>query len=532
MNKNRIKKIKKLGNSVQEKKPETIEKTTETTPKETEKSIETDKNAKEAQHNEYFSDAKFVDYKLNPNIQKSIAEILSFENLTKIQKKTLPHLLKGRDVIGAAKTGSGKTLSFLIPAVELLQKIKFTQRNGTGVLIITPTRELAQQIYDVSKKLLTFQNRTVGLIIGGSNKKMEGIKIKNGINILIATPGRLLDHLRNTDGFVYKNLQMLIIDEADQILKVGFEEEMNAIFEIIPKERQTVLFSATQTKKVEDLVRASMKDPIYLAVEDSNATVSNLEQGFVICESENRFKLLFTFLKRNHSKKIMVFLSSCNAVKFYADVLNYVDIKVLNITGRQKQQKRLNTYYEFINMKNGVLVCTDVAARGLDIPDVDWIVQMDPPSDVKEYIHRVGRTCRGAEKKGNALLFLQKNEIKYLKYLREGKVKLHEFEFPVEKLAKIENQFIKLVENNYFLNKSAREAFKSSLNAYNSHTLKDVFDVKELDLQKLASAFGLSVPPRVHLDVRLKSNKKKFRDKKTDLYKRKQNRNDKRQFSR
>lgn len=521
---NRIKKIKKLQKSQTEKKAKTAEKP----PVNPETPISDSLPNPETSN--YFSSAKFTDYKLNPQILQSISEILNFSQLTKIQKKTLPHLLKGRDVIGAAKTGSGKTLAFLIPAIELLQKIKFQQRNGTGILIITPTRELAQQIYDVTKKLLTFQNRSVGLIIGGSNKKLESIKMKNGINILIATPGRLLDHLRNTEGFIYKNLQMLIIDEADQILKVGFEEEMNAIFEIIPKDRQTVLFSATQTKKVEDLVRASMKDPIYLVVEDDVATVSNLEQGFVICESENRFKLLFTFLKRNHGKKIMVFLSSCNAVKFYGDVLNYVDIKVLNITGRQKQQKRLNTYYEFINMKNGVLLCTDVAARGLDIPDVDWIVQMDPPSDVKEYIHRVGRTCRGAEKKGKALLFLMKNEIKYLRYLREGKVKLHEFEFPVEKLAKIEDQYIKLVENNYFLHKSAREAFKSSLNAYNSHTLKDVFEVKEIDLQKLAYAFGLSVPPRVHLDVKLKNKKRDYRQK-TDLYKRKKN-DDKRQFSR
>jgi ATP-dependent RNA helicase DDX18/HAS1 len=531
----RIKKIKKIKKTKVQQQPEQtleeLEGLREENIKE-EKQIEVEEKKEEKEDRnkeEYFADSNFEDYNIQPLILKAVKEILNFTHLTRIQEKTLPHLLKGRDVIGAAKTGSGKTIAFLIPALELLQKVKFQQRNGTGVMIITPTRELAQQIFDVTKKLLTFQNRTVGLIIGGSNMKNESIKLKNGVNIVIATPGRLLDHMNNTSGFLYKNLQMLIIDEADQILKVGFEKEMNAIFELLPKERQTVLFSATQTQKVEDLIRASMKDPIYLAVEDKIATVSNLEQGFVLCEPENRFKLLFTFLKRNHNKKIMVFLSSCNAVKFYADVLNYVDIKVLNITGRQKQQKRLNTFYEFMNLKNGTLLCTDVAARGLDIPDVDWIVQFDPPSDVKEYIHRVGRTCRGAEKNGNALLFLLKTEIKYLKYLRDAKVKLLEYEFPPEKLAKIDDQFIKLVENNYFLQKAAREAFKSFVNAYNSHTMKEVFDVKELDLQKFAYSFGLSVPPRVDLDVSFRNKKKDFTNRN---FQKRPIQKDNRQFSR
>lgn len=180
---------------------------------------------------------------------------------------------------------------------------------------------------------------------------------------------------------------MLIIDEADQILQQGFEQEINQILKLIPQERQTVLFSATQTKKVEDLVRLAMKDPIFIGLEESMKTVSSLDQGFVFCSSENRFRLLFTFLKKNQDKKIMVFFSSCNSVKFHSDLLNYVDLKVLDIHGKQKQQKRINTFYEFNNLQKGVLLCTDVAARGLDIPNVDWIVQFDPAEDVKEYIH-------------------------------------------------------------------------------------------------------------------------------------------------
>ena len=152
----------------------------------------------------------------------------------------------------------------------------------------------------------------------------------------------------------------------------------------------------------------------------------------------------------------MVFLSSCNSVKFHSDVLGYVDIKVLDIHGKQKQQKRLNTFYEFCNLKSGILLCTDVAARGLDIPNVDWIIQFDPPTDVKEYIHRVGRTCRGAEGQGKALLFLLKSEINFLKYLRQARVLLNEYEFPESKLAKIQSAYEKMVENTYFLYNQAK----------------------------------------------------------------------------
>ena len=218
-----------------------------------------------------------------------------------------------------------------------------------------------------------------------------------GVNMLLATPGRLLDHLQNTQGFVFKNLQCLIIDEADRILQVGFEEEMKQIIRLLPKKRQTMLFSATQTRKVEDLARISLKkEPLYVGVHDSSeiATNSGLEQGYVVCPSENRFMLLFTFLKKNLKKKVMVFFSSCNSVKFHSELLNYIDIPVMDIYGRQKQSKRTSTFFEFCNATEGILLCTDVAARGLDIPAVDWIIQFDPPDDPKEYIHRVGRTAR------------------------------------------------------------------------------------------------------------------------------------------
>jgi len=193
-------------------------------------------------------------------------------------------------------------------------------------------------------------------------------------------------------------------------------------------------------------------------------------------------------------------------VSYHADLLNYIDVSVLSLHGNKKQKQRAKTFFEFRNTKTGILLSTDVAARGLDIPDVDWIVQFDPPDEPKEYIHRVGRTARGLNGKGKALLFLLPTEVQFLKYLRSFKIPLEEYEFPKNKIANIQAQLEKLVETIYYLNQSAREAYKGYLRSYNSHSLKDTFDVNLLDLRKVAISFGLTVPPLVTLSASTKSN--------------------------
>jgi len=382
---------------------------------------------------------------------------MGFETMTEIQRKSIPPLLAGKDVLGAAKTGSGKTLAFLIPAVEMLSSLRFKPRNGTGVIIVSPTRELALQIFGVARELMEHQSQTYGIVIGGANRRAEAEKLAKGVNLLVATPGRLLDHLQNTEGFVYKNLRTLIIDEADRILEIGFEDEMKQIIKRLPAdERQTSLFSATQTTKVEDLARISLKPgPLYINVDHRKeySTVDTLEQGYVIVESDLRFRLLFTFLKRHPKKKIICFFSSCNCVDYYSELLNYIDLPVLALHGKQKQQKRTNTFFEFCNAEHGTLICTDVAARGLDIPAVDWIIQVDPPDDPRDYIHRVGRTARGATGKGRSLIFLQPSEVGFLKHLKEARVPLVEFELPTKKILNIQSQLEKLISSNYYLNK-------------------------------------------------------------------------------
>uniref|UniRef100_A0A4X2KZ40 ATP-dependent RNA helicase n=1 Tax=Vombatus ursinus TaxID=29139 RepID=A0A4X2KZ40_VOMUR len=440
-----------------------------------------------------FEDTSFTSLSniVNENTLKAIAE-MGFTNMTEIQHKSIRPLLEGRDILAAAKTGSGKTLAFLIPSIELIVKLKFMPRNGTGVLILSPTRELAMQTFGVLKELMSHHVHTYGLIMGGSNRSAEAQKLANGINIIVATPGRLLDHMQNTPGFMFKNLQCLVIDEADRILEVGFEEEMKQIIKLLPKRRQTMLFSATQTRKVEDLAKISLKkEPLYVGVDDDKdtATVDGLEQGYVVCPSEKRFLLLFTFLKKNRKKKLMVFFSSCMSVKYHYELLNYIDLPVMAIHGKQKQNKRTTTFFQFCNADSGILLCTDVAARGLDIPEVDWIVQYDPPDDPKEYIHRVGRTARGINGRGHALLILRPEELGFLRYLKQAKLE-------------------KLIEKNYFLHKSAQEAYKSYVRAYDSHSLKQIYNVNSLNLPQVALSFGFKVPPFVDLNLNSSQGKR------------------------
>ncbi|KAH8381711.1 hypothetical protein KR093_011138 [Drosophila rubida] len=429
---------------------------------------------------------------------------MGFSEMTEIQAKSLTPLLKGRDLVGAAQTGSGKTLAFLIPAVELINKLRFMPRNGTGVIIISPTRELSMQTFGVLKELMAHHHHTYGLVMGGSNRQVESEKLGKGINILVATPGRLLDHLQNSPDFLYKNLQCLIIDEVDRILEIGFEEELKQIINLLPKRRQTMLFSATQTARIDALSKLALKkEPIYVGVHDNQetATVEGLEQGYIVCPSEKRLLVLFTFLKKNRKKKVMVFFSSCMSVKYHHELFNYIDLPVTSIHGKQKQAKRTTTFFQFCNAESGILLCTDVAARGLDIPQVDWIVQYDPPDDPREYIHRVGRTARGSGNSGHALLMLRPEELGFLRYLKAAKVPLNEFEFSWQKIADIQLQLEKLISKNYFLNQSAKEAFKSYVRAYDSHQLKQIFNVNTLDLQAVSKSFGFLVPPVVDLKV-------------------------------
>eukprot|EP00924_Labyrinthula_sp_SR-Ha-C_P000603 snap_masked-scaffold_27-processed-gene-4.30-mRNA-1 protein AED:0.23 eAED:0.24 QI:0/0/0/1/1/1/2/0/301 len=275
--------------------PKEDPKSTEVTPLNTKPPFEPNEQPKHASKPEnstettsFFSNAKFNSLKINEKLLTSL-ENNNFESMTPIQAQSIPHLLAGKDLLGAAQTGSGKTLAFLVPAIDLLYKTGFKAKNGTGIITITPTRELAIQIFEVLQTLLESFQQTACLCIGGNNRKTEAQKLLTGMNFLVCTPGRLLDHLRHAD-FVYRNLLMLIIDEADRLLEIGFEEDLNQILKILPTSRQTVLFSATQSERVEQLARLSIKTkPVFVDVRSKvQATPETLSQGYVCCPGDKQ----------------------------------------------------------------------------------------------------------------------------------------------------------------------------------------------------------------------------------------------------
>lgn len=248
---------------------------------------------------------KFEDLPISESIKKGISD-MGLTDMTEIQWKCIPHLLECRDVMASAKTGSGKTLAFLIPTVELILKLGMQNRNGTGAVIISPTRELSLQTYSVLKELTAHTRIRIGLIMGGSNRQAEAQNLQKGVTILVATPGRLLDHLHNTEHFLRHNLKVLVIDEADRLLDIGFELEMEQIIRLLPKDRQSVFFSATLNEKTHKLAKTALKTScVMIGVEDKeDATVETLEQGYVVCNPASKFSLLYTFLKRNKNKKV------------------------------------------------------------------------------------------------------------------------------------------------------------------------------------------------------------------------------------
>ena len=476
--------------------------------KDNDKIIKNNNKIEEIKNENYFSNVKFSEMNLNKILLERLNQ-QGYETATEVQAKSIPIALKGEDIIGSAKTGSGKSLAFLIPTIEFI--LKNQKNEGIQALVITPTRELALQLYDLAKSLMNDNGTICVLVIGGGNRKKEAEKLTAPeAKIVICTPGRLIDHMMNTKRFEYNSIKILIIDEADKILKIGFEEELREIIKLIPKNRQTLLFSATITPKVEDLITLSVKNYENIRIKSEEPTVSTLEQGFLKIDADKKFLFLFTFFKKNKNSKMIVFFATCKEVEFYSSLLNYVDVPVLSITGEYKQQKRSTTFMEFCSLEQGILLCTDVAQRGLDIPDVDWVIQYDPPHDPEEYLHRVGRTARGANKIGKALLMILPNEINFIRMLQLYKIKLNEFQFPEKKLAKVQEQLEKLVnKKDKFLLNLATEAYRAYIHSYNAQTDKDSFNLEKLDLLKVCKSFGLISPPFVHLNIKPTTNSMK-----------------------
>ncbi|TFY67036.1 hypothetical protein EVJ58_g1894 [Rhodofomes roseus] len=436
-----------------------------------------------------------------------------FTEMTDIQAKSLPVSLKGKDVLGSARTGSGKTLAFLVPVLEMLYRKKWGPQDGLGALIISPTRELAVQIFDVLRSIGGYHSFSAGLVIGGKNLKDESERLSR-MNILVATPGRLLQHMDQTIGFDCDNLQTLVLDEADRILDMGFHRTLTALLSHLPKSRQTLLFSATQTDSVASLARLSLTDPVAIGVAESSAslvTPASLQQHYVVTALDQKLSLLWSFLKSHLQNKTLVFLSSCKQVRFVFETFRrmHPGVPLLHLHGKQKQTTRLATFQRFTGMQKAVLFATDVAARGLDFPAIDWVVQVDAPEDAETYVHRVGRTAR-YESAGRALLFLVPSEEEGMKaVLEKNGLKVEKIKIRASKTQNIENQLQNLAFQDPEIKYLGQRTFVSYLRSIHLQKDKSIFKVDELPVERFAESLGLPGMPKIKFLSKELAKKKK-----------------------
>ncbi|XP_030291441.1 ATP-dependent RNA helicase DDX55 [Sparus aurata] len=449
--------------------------------------------------------------RLNEKILETLAE-LKFTHTTPVQAACIPLFMSNKDVAAEAVTGSGKTLAFVIPIIELLlkreEKLKKMQ---VGALVITPTRELALQISEVMEQFIQkFPQFTQILLIGGSNPIEDVEKFKDkGANIVIATPGRLEDMFRRkSDGLdlacSVKSLDVLVLDEADRLLDMGFEASLNTILGYLPKQRRTGLFSATQTQELEKLVRAGLRNPVRITVKEKGVaatavqkTPSRLSNYYTICRAEDKFNSLVAFLRQHKHEKNLVFFSTCACVEYYGRALEILvkKVPVHCIHGKMKH-KRNKIFADFRALKSGILVCTDVMARGIDIPDVNWVLQYDPPSSASAFVHRCGRTARIGNQ-GNALVFLLPMEESYVNFLSiNQKCPLQQMP-PVNDVVDVlpKVQAMSLADRAMF-DRSMR-AFVSYVQAYAKHECSLIFRIKDLDFATLARGFALLRLPKM-----------------------------------
>uniref|UniRef100_A0A7S2RMD6 RNA helicase n=1 Tax=Mucochytrium quahogii TaxID=96639 RepID=A0A7S2RMD6_9STRA len=347
------------------------------------------------------------------NVNKEICKAcnsLGWKYPTEIQKETIPHALEGRDIIGLAETGSGKTGAFSLPILSGLLR-EPTRR--LYAIILAPTRELAFQIHEVIQALGSSIGAKSCCIVGGVDRVSQAMALARKPHVVIGTPGRVVDHLENTKGFSLDNTKVLVLDEADRMLSMDFEEEINGILQVMPPvgRRQTFLFSATMTNKVAKLQRASLKNPVKCEVSSSKyQTVKTLVQQYMFFPAKYKDTYLAFVLNELAGQTAIIFTSTCHSATRVAMMLRMLGIDATALHGQMIQTKRLGALNKFKSSGSNVLVATDVAARGLDIPSVDLVVNYDVPTNGKDYIHRVGRTAR-AGKSGRSVTMVTQYDL-------------------------------------------------------------------------------------------------------------------------
>lgn len=349
----------------------------------------------------------FKDLNINDALCEA-CESLGYKAPTPIQAQSIPLALQGRDLIGLAETGSGKTAAFVLPILQSLME-KPQQLHS---LILAPTRELAYQISHVVEALGSLIGVRCVVLVGGMDMIPQAIALGKKPHVVVATPGRLLDHLENTKGFSLLKLKYLVIDEADRLLDLDFRTMLDTILKRLPKEgRKTYLFSATMSSKVESLQRASLTNPLRVSVsQDKYQTVSTLIQSYVFIPHKHKDLYLIHILHEMEGQTGIIFTRTINEAHRLSILLQTLNFSAIPLHGDLSQNERLAALNKFRAKSRKLLVATDVAARGLDIPSVDLVVNFDLPHDSKTYIHRVGRTAR-AGKSGKAISFVTQYDV-------------------------------------------------------------------------------------------------------------------------
>lgn len=355
---------------------------------------------------------KFEELELSDNIKKSLSES-GYTEATEIQSKAIPFILEGRDVIGQSQTGTGKTASYGLPMIE---KIDVNSRK-TQAIVLCPTRELAVQVTDELRKFLKYQENIKCLAIyGGQSIERQIMGLKKGVQIIVGTPGRVMDHMRRKT-IKLNDLKMVVLDEADEMLNMGFEEDIETILKDVPESRQTVLFSATMNKRIMGITKKYLKNPKNIKIKAEELTVENIKQVSIELKSKMKDETVIRLLDVLQPKKAIVFCNTKRKVDDLIEILKAKGYKAESLHGDIKQMQRDRIMKNLKAGRINILVATDVAARGIDVKDLELVVNYDIPQEQEYYVHRIGRTGRNGE-----------NGVAYTLYTGKEKFKLRDIE--------------------------------------------------------------------------------------------------------